>query len=95
MIGQQNKQMEMTIVDLISMVPKDHLLMKIHAVVDFDFIYVKATADLYSKNGRPSVDPVLLVKMLLVDTCMASSRSGDWSRRFRSILRIYGFVDLG
>jgi len=44
---------------------KDHLLRKIKAKIDFDFIYEEAKT-YYSPIGRPSIDPVYLIKMLLV-----------------------------
>ena len=54
------------IVDTESLVPADHLLRKIDAAVDFNKIY-DMVEDLYCPdNGRPSVDPVVLVKMVLI-----------------------------
>ena len=47
-------------------VPQDHLLRKIDSAVDFTQIY-DFVSDLYCPdNGRPSVDPVVLVKMVLI-----------------------------
>lgn len=46
-------------------VPADHLLRKIDWLLDFDAIRHDLTA-LYSHTGRPSVDPELLLRMLLV-----------------------------
>lgn len=46
-------------------VPEDHFLRKLSAAVDFSFIY-EIMEPLYSNSGRPSVDPVVLVKMLLI-----------------------------
>lgn len=46
-------------------VPKDHLLRKIDWLLDFDAIRTDL-ADLYSHTGRPSVDPELMLRMLLV-----------------------------
>lgn len=47
-------------------VPRDHLLRKIDAAVDFGHIY-DFVEDLYCKdNGRPSVDPVVLIKIVLI-----------------------------
>ncbi len=47
-------------------VPKDHLLRKIDVAVNFNFIY-DLVADLYSPDkGRPSIDPVVLIKMVLI-----------------------------
>ena len=54
------------IVDTESLVPKDHLLRKIDAAVDFNRLY-EMVESLYSDdNGRPSVDPVVLFKMVLI-----------------------------
>lgn len=48
------------------MVPKDHLLRKIDRAVDFKRIY-DIVGEMYCKdNGRPSVDPVVLFKMVLI-----------------------------
>ena len=53
-------------VDTESLVPKDHLLRKIDAAVDFSRLY-DMVEPLYSEdNGRPSVDPVVLFKMVLI-----------------------------
>jgi transposase len=47
-------------------VPQDHLLRKIDAAVDFCHIY-DYVKDLYcADNGRPSVDPVVLFKIVLI-----------------------------
>ncbi len=47
-------------------VPRDHLLRKIDAAVDFTHIY-DLVSELYSADkGRPSVDPVVLFKMVLI-----------------------------
>ena len=62
----QNGRDVMAMVWLEDLVPKDHLLRKIDAAVDFDKIY-EMVEDLYSEgNGRPSIDPVVLVKMVLI-----------------------------
>ena len=54
------------IVDTESLVPKDHLLRKIDTAVDFNRLY-GMVEPLYSEdNGRPSVDPVVLFKMVLI-----------------------------
>ena len=54
------------IVDTESLVPKGHLLRKIDAAVDFNRLY-EMVEPLYSEdNGRPSVDPVVLFKMVLI-----------------------------
>lgn len=60
-----NTQTRMFLLDWEELIPEDHLLRKIDEAIDFDFIYDKVK-HLYSPIGRPSIDPVVLFKMLLV-----------------------------
>ncbi len=47
-------------------VPQDYLLRKIDNAIDFTHIY-DLVEDLYCKdNGRPSIDPVVLFKIVLI-----------------------------
>ena len=52
-------------INLDSLVPEDHLLKRLDRLVSFDFVR-NITRDYYSHTGKPSIDPVVLVKMLLV-----------------------------
>lgn len=65
MMGKQNGQIQIAILDIDSMIPEDHLLRQIKDHVNFGFIYEKA-APYYSNVGRKSIDPVILIKMLLI-----------------------------
>ena len=57
---------QLEFVNLENMVPQDHLLRKIDAAIDFKKIY-EFVEDLYCEdNGRPSVDPVVLFKIVLI-----------------------------
>ena len=47
-------------------VPKDHLLRRLASVIDFGFVSHR-TRDLYYHAGPESVDPVVVVKVLLLD----------------------------
>ena len=51
--------------DLDKVVPPDHLVRQIDAVLDLSWIY-KDLAPYYSHTGRPSIDPVLMMRMLIV-----------------------------
>jgi len=54
------------IVGIDSLVPREHLLRKIDEAVDFNRLY-EMVEPLYSEdNGRPSIDPVVLFKMVLI-----------------------------
>ncbi|MDM5225015.1 IS1182 family transposase [Cytobacillus sp. NJ13] len=59
----QRDQIEMVALD--ELVPADHLVRKIEAVIDFSFIY-DLVKDKYSEKGRPSIDPVILIKLTLI-----------------------------
>lgn len=53
-------------VDLEALVPRDHRLRKIDAVLDLSFVR-EAVAECYSASrGRPSIDPELFLRMLLL-----------------------------
>ena len=60
----RNQFAMLTMDDLVP-VPQDHLVRKIDASLDFEFIYpiVEAT---YSDLGRPSIDPVILIKLVFI-----------------------------
>ena len=51
--------------DLDKVVPADHLVRQIDGVLDLDWVH-KELAPYYSHTGRPSIDPVLMIRMLLV-----------------------------
>src|SRR5262250_1140610 len=46
-------------------VPDDHLVRKIRALLDLSWVYAEL-APYYSEIGRPSIDPVLMIRMLIV-----------------------------
>jgi transposase len=51
--------------DLDEVVPPDHLVRQIDAVLDLGWVH-KELAPYYSHTGRPSIDPVLMIRMLIV-----------------------------
>lgn len=63
--GYENRfQIEMISIE--DLVPQEHLLRQISAAVDFSKIY-EFVEELYcDDNGRPSIDPVILFKMILI-----------------------------
>jgi len=48
------------------LVPQGHEVRKLEKAIDWTFIY-PLVEKLYSKNGRPSVDPVVLFKMIFIN----------------------------
>lgn len=57
---------QLKFVSLETMVPQDHLLRKIDAAIDFKKIYVFVEVLYCEDNGRPSVDPVVLFRIVLI-----------------------------
>lgn len=49
-------------------IPEDHLLRRIDQFLDFDQIR-QHLQPFYSATGRPSIDPELMIRMLLVCYC--------------------------
>lgn len=57
-------QVEFVSID--TLVPDNHLLRAVEASIDFNFIYDEVK-ELYSDNtGRPSIDPVVLIKLIML-----------------------------
>lgn len=48
------------------LIPKDHILVKIDKIVDFSFVYEKVK-DKYSTIGRGSKDPIMMLKILVLE----------------------------
>ena len=62
----RNIQSEIVFMTMEEMVPKESIYRKIDKYIDFTFIYDKVK-HLYSEdNGRPSVDPVVLFKLVFI-----------------------------
>ena len=89
----QLKYHMLTIEDL---VPVGHFLRKLEAVLDLSFVY-EETAGLYSrKYGRPPIDPVVLVKYLLVGYLYGIPSERQIEQRIQTdvALRWYLGIDL-
>ena len=61
-IGAQQKYL---LVTMESLMPEKHFLRDLDRLVDFSFVYEKVE-HLYSASGRRSIDPVVIVKMMLL-----------------------------
>ena len=51
--------------DLDAAVPRDHLVREIAAVLDLSWVYDEL-ARITPSIGRPSIDPVLMIRMLII-----------------------------
>jgi len=57
---------EIVMVEIDALVPDDHLLRKIERVMDYDWLYERLSPYYCHDNGRNGTDPVVLVKMVLI-----------------------------
>jgi transposase len=62
--GFSQTQIEMVTLD--QLVPRDHLLRKIEAAIDFSFIHDRVAGLYCPDNGRPPLDPTLMFKALFI-----------------------------
>jgi len=60
------EQTAIEMVTLDQLVPRDHLLRKIDAVIDFSFIHDRVAGLYCPDNGRPPLDPTLMFKALFI-----------------------------
>src|SRR5207244_6522448 len=63
-----------------ALVPANHVLRRLHAALDLSFVREKVAA-LYSRFGRPSIDPELVVRMWILQHFYR--RAGRLPRRER------------
>jgi transposase len=65
----KNSQINRDLVEMVALeqlVPENHLVRKVEATIDFSYIY-QLVNDLYSEDRRrPSIDPVILIKMAFI-----------------------------
>ena len=63
---QINNRENIFIMDMDKLVPNNHLVRKIDKAIDFSFIY-DIVENLYADDmGRPSIDPVILFKIVFI-----------------------------
>ncbi len=63
--GYENRY-QITMVSIEDLVPQEHLLRQFSSAVDFSKIYEFAEELHCDDNGRPSIDPIVLFKMVLI-----------------------------
>lgn len=54
---------QIQIMSLDDLVPKDHLVRKLEGALDWNFIYEMVEEQYSEDSGRPSIDPVVLIKL--------------------------------
>ena len=85
---------EVAVTDIEALVPENHLVRKIEKVMDYEWIYERV-APYYSaaKNVRPGTDPVVLVKMVLLQHLFGIPSLRQTYQRACDIPRCTTFAD--
>ena len=96
MMGRQNQDQGQLFYsfDLDAVIPTDHLVREIAAVLDLSWVHA-ALAPHYSHTGRPSIDPVLMIRMLIVGYVFAIRSERALCREVQVNLAYRWFCGLG
>ena len=62
----KNGRNDAYVIDVDTLVPEDHLVRKIEKVMDYDWLYERLEPYYNHQVGRPGIDPVVLIKMVLI-----------------------------
>jgi len=62
----KDSRKDIVMVDVDTLVPQEHLLRKIEKVMDYEWLYERLRPYYCADNGRPGTDPVVLIKMVLI-----------------------------
>ena len=86
---------EAIIVDLEALVPQDHLLRKIEKVMDYEWLYERLAPYYCHDNGRPGTDPVVLIKMVLIQHLFGIPSLRQTHQRIQDTLSYRWFLGYG
>src|SRR5690348_9997549 len=75
-------------------VPDEHLVRQISSVLDLSWVHAEL-APYYAPIGRPSIDPVLMIRMLIVGYVFAIRSERQICREVQVNLAYRWFCDLG
>ena len=91
----QDARKEAVIVDIDTLVPKDHLLRKIDRVMDYEWLYERLDPYYCHDNGRPGTDPVVLIKMVLLQHLYGIPSLRQTHQRIKDTLSFRWFLGYG
>jgi transposase len=75
-------------------VPDDHLVRGIRPLLDLSWVYAELSP-YYSEVGRPSIDPVLMIRLLIIGYVFAIRSERQICREVQVNLAYRWFCDLG
>jgi transposase len=86
---------EPVITDLEALVPQDHLLRKIEKVMNYEWLYERLDPYYCHDNGRPGTDPVVLIKMVLIQHLYGIPSLRQTYQRIQDTLSYRWFLGYG
>ena len=86
---------DVVIVDIDALVPKNHLLRKIERVMDYKWLYERLDPYYCHDNGRPGTDPVVLIKMVLIQHLYGIPSLRQTYQRIQDTLSYRWFLGYG
>jgi len=96
MMGRRNEHQGQLFYEfrLDEVVPDDHLVRQIQGLLDLSWVYAELSP-YYSEIGRPSIDPVLMIRMLIIGYVFAIRSERQICREVQVNLAYRWFCDLG
>lgn len=91
----RDKRREPVITDVDTLVPKGHLLRKIDRVMDYEWLYERLEPYYCHDNGRPGTDPVVLIKMVLIQHLYGIPSLRQTHQRIQDTLSFRWFLGYG
>jgi transposase len=96
MMGRRNEHQGQLFYEfrLDEVVPDDHLVRQIQGLLDLSWVYAELSP-YYSEIGRPSIDPVLMIRMLIIGYVFAIRSERQICREVQVNLAYRWFCELG
>lgn len=91
----KNNRREAIITDIDALVPEDHVLRKIEKVMDYEWLYERLEPYYCHDNGRPGTDPVVLIKMVLIQHLFGIPSLRQTHQRIQDTLSYRWFLGYG
>ncbi len=92
--SRKERQNELEMVTIEELVPQDHLLRKIDQYIDFSFVTEKVRPYYSPDNGRPSLDPLVLFKMMFVGYLYGIRSERELERQIQTNVAYRWFLGL-
>ena len=91
----KDSRQEVVFVDIDRLVPKEHLLRKIEKIMDYDWLYERLDPYYCHDVGRPGTDPVVLIKMVLIQHLYGIPSLRQTYQRIQDTLSYRWFLGYG